>query len=155
MHYRTKQDISNAFINKSIIGNAIIPVIKYLDLGKNSEKGGKEMSGMTEYAKRHILFFYKIIILIPTTIFSIYLILLLNYQNQYFVLLHALKSASRLIGAEKLATLAERLEEAGNEGNIELIHEKTEKMLSMYILFFHFFLCKHMYFFLRQPLFYF
>ena len=46
MHYRKKQDISNAFINKSIIGNAIIPVIKYLDLGKNSEKGGKEMSGM-------------------------------------------------------------------------------------------------------------
>ncbi len=50
----------------------------------------------------------------------------------YTIEVHALKSASRLIGAEKLATLAERLEEAGNEGNIELIHEKTEKMLLMY-----------------------
>ena len=45
---------------------------------------------------------------------------------------HALKSASRQIGATELSILAERLEKAGNEKNLGPIIEDTEGMLRMY-----------------------
>lgn len=54
---------------------------------------------------------------------------------EYTIEVHALKSASRLIGAEELAKQAEALEAAGHEGNLEMIHEKTGEMLSMYLKF--------------------
>ncbi len=51
----------------------------------------------------------------------------------YTVKVHALKSSARIIGAEKLSKLAEELEEAGKEGKTEIIRERTEKLLSMYM----------------------
>ncbi len=56
-----------------------------------------------------------------------------NNIEAYTVEVHALKSASRLIGAEKLAKLAELLEFAGHEGNEALIHERTEELLEKYL----------------------
>ena len=50
----------------------------------------------------------------------------------YTIEVHALKSASRQIGALELADLAERMEKAGNEKNAELIHECTPKLLEQY-----------------------
>ncbi|MDE6314500.1 MAG: response regulator [Lachnospiraceae bacterium] len=51
----------------------------------------------------------------------------------YTVEVHALKSASRQIGAEELAKKAERLEKAGNEKDGIFIHEHTADMLQQYI----------------------
>ncbi len=52
--------------------------------------------------------------------------------HPYTVDVHSLKSTSRQIGAMELADIAAELEKAGNEGNIELIKEKTMPMLAMY-----------------------
>ena len=52
--------------------------------------------------------------------------------HPYTVEVHALKSASRQIGAMELADTAAELEQAGNEGNTALIHEKTMPMLEVY-----------------------
>ena len=54
-----------------------------------------------------------------------------NWRN-YTIEVHALKSASRQIGANELADLAMQLEDAGNAGNIELIRKETARLLSMY-----------------------
>lgn len=50
----------------------------------------------------------------------------------YTIEVHALKSASRQIGATVLADKAERMELAGNGHNGELIHECTDEMLAQY-----------------------
>ncbi len=50
----------------------------------------------------------------------------------YTIEVHALKSASRQIGAISLANKAERMEMAGNGQNGELIHECTDEMLAQY-----------------------
>ena len=50
----------------------------------------------------------------------------------YTIKVHALKSGSRQIGGYELGDMAERLEHAGNEQNVELIHEKTEELLGAY-----------------------
>ena len=50
--------------------------------------------------------------------------------REYTIEVHSLKSSSRQIGADELADLAASLEAAGNSGNIALIDEKTEQMLS-------------------------
>lgn len=55
-----------------------------------------------------------------------------DWKN-YTIEVHALKSASRQIGALELADTAERMEHAGNEGNALLIHEQTPKMLQKYL----------------------
>lgn len=47
--------------------------------------------------------------------------------------MHALKSSSRQIGAMELASIAERMEVAGNTGETELIKEVTPRMLEKYI----------------------
>ena len=52
--------------------------------------------------------------------------------HAYTVEVHALKSASRQIGAMELADTAAELEQAGNEGNTALIREKTMPMLEVY-----------------------
>ncbi len=52
--------------------------------------------------------------------------------KEYTIEVHALKSSSRQIGAEELSELAARLEQAGNDKNIDLIQEKTETLLSDY-----------------------
>lgn len=55
--------------------------------------------------------------------------------RDYTIEVHSLKSTSRQIGANLLADLAAEMEKAGNEGNIDLINEKTDRMLSEYIKF--------------------
>ncbi len=53
--------------------------------------------------------------------------------KNYTIEVHALKSASRQIGATHLADTAARLEQAGNEDDLALIHEMTPKMLELYL----------------------
>ena len=53
-------------------------------------------------------------------------------RKAYTVEVHALKSASRQIGAMRLADLAERLEAAGNAGDDRLIDEQTGALLEKY-----------------------
>ena len=53
--------------------------------------------------------------------------------SDYTVEVHALKSASRQIGALALADEAEAMEEAGNNRNVALIHERTDGMLEKYL----------------------
>lgn len=54
-----------------------------------------------------------------------------DWRN-YTVEVHALKSASRQIGATELADLAAQLEEAGNRADEALINEKTAGLLEQY-----------------------
>lgn len=53
--------------------------------------------------------------------------------NNYTIEVHALKSASRQIGATKLADLAACMEHAGNQKNAGVIHEKTPELLRQYL----------------------
>ena len=50
----------------------------------------------------------------------------------YTTEVHSLKSSSANIGAAEISALAKELEFAGKDKNIELIEEKTDKLLSMY-----------------------
>lgn len=50
----------------------------------------------------------------------------------YTIEVHALKSSSKQIGAMELSNMAAELEKAGNENDLELIHEKTDAMLNKY-----------------------
>lgn len=52
--------------------------------------------------------------------------------KEYTVEVHALKSASRQIGALELAQVAEQMEAAGNAENAALIHKITPGMLEEY-----------------------
>ena len=54
-----------------------------------------------------------------------------NYQ-EYTTRVHALKSSSRIIGAETIGSLAEQMEKAGNAGDSALIEERTPGLLAMY-----------------------
>lgn len=58
------------------------------------------------------------------------------YENgdieNYTTKVHALKSASRIVGLKDLGSLSEELEKAGNEANTELIKLKTNELLSDY-----------------------
>lgn len=54
-----------------------------------------------------------------------------DYRN-YTVLVHALKSSARLIGAMPLSEAAAYLEQCGNDENAEEIREKTPALLSLY-----------------------
>lgn len=54
-----------------------------------------------------------------------------DYEN-YTIKVHALKSSGNLIGAEKLRDRSKEMEDAGNAGDIELIHEKTEPLLEYF-----------------------
>lgn len=53
--------------------------------------------------------------------------------REYTVEVHALKSASRQVGAMELAQLAEHMEAAGNAEDALLIHQTTPAMLEQYI----------------------
>lgn len=53
--------------------------------------------------------------------------------RDYTIEVHALKSTSRQIGAVHISELAAEMEKAGNDGNIELINEKTGTMLEEYM----------------------
>lgn len=54
-----------------------------------------------------------------------------DWEN-YTIKVHALKSTSRLVGETEIADLAEKLEHAGENGDIGFIHENNEELLSMY-----------------------
>ena len=54
-----------------------------------------------------------------------------DFEN-YTVKVHALKSAARIIGADKLSELAMELEEAGKNKDIEFIRENTNVLLDRY-----------------------
>lgn len=58
------------------------------------------------------------------------------YDNEdwsdYTIKVHALKSSSRQIGALVLGDMAEELENAGKDSNIELIHNKTMNVLNAF-----------------------
>ena len=51
----------------------------------------------------------------------------------YTIEVHALKSASRQIGAMELSLMAANLEKAGKEGDIQMIKDQTDDMLQKYI----------------------
>ena len=52
--------------------------------------------------------------------------------KNYTILVHSLKSTSRIVGASALSELAFQLEMAGKEANDSLIAEKTPGLLEMY-----------------------
>ena len=54
-----------------------------------------------------------------------------DWKN-YTIEVHALKSASRQIGANELSALAADMEKAGNAGNAQLIHQYTGSLLDQY-----------------------
>lgn len=54
-----------------------------------------------------------------------------DYEN-YRILVHALKSTSRTIGADDMSEEARKLEMAARENNIKYIEENTERALLMY-----------------------
>lgn len=53
--------------------------------------------------------------------------------KKYTVEVHALKSASKQIGAMQLSALAADLEQAGNMQNVEMIHQYTDSLLEQYL----------------------
>lgn len=57
--------------------------------------------------------------------------------KNYTIEVHALKSASRQIGAMELSALAADMEKAGNAGNTQLIHQYTGSMLEQYLHYDH------------------
>ena len=57
-----------------------------------------------------------------------------DFKN-YTIEVHALKSASKQIGALKLSALAADMEKAGNEKNAALIHQYTDSLLEQYLRF--------------------
>lgn len=65
------------------------------------------------------------------------MVLIENLEQQedwhgYTIEVHALKSASRQIGANTLSDLAASLEQAGNAGNADMIHAQTPDLLKQY-----------------------
>lgn len=54
-----------------------------------------------------------------------------DWKN-YAILVHSLKSTSKMLGAKELSEVAEFLERAANEGNAEAIAERHEGMMAQY-----------------------
>lgn len=52
--------------------------------------------------------------------------------SEYVIEVHALKSASRLIGANELSSMAERMELCGKKGEWDIIHSETHGLLTLY-----------------------
>ena len=50
--------------------------------------------------------------------------------QMYTIKVHALKSSARIVGAMELSRLAEQLEEAGKQENLDEIHAHTEELLT-------------------------
>ena len=58
-----------------------------------------------------------------------------NDIRLYTVKVHALKTSARIVGANELSVLAEKLEEAGKNENLAFINENNERLLSDYRIF--------------------
>ena len=54
--------------------------------------------------------------------------------HRYSILVHALKSTAKMIGAAELSEKAKALEFAAKEGNLSFIHENHEEMKNAYLL---------------------
>jgi CheY-like chemotaxis protein len=54
-----------------------------------------------------------------------------DWEN-FTIKVHALKSTSRLIGEDEIGDLAEKLEKAGDDGDLDFIHASTRTLLAMY-----------------------
>ena len=54
-----------------------------------------------------------------------------DYQN-YTIFVHALKSTSKMIGANDLSETAKQMEQAGKDGNVDFIKSGYENMMKMY-----------------------
>ena len=52
--------------------------------------------------------------------------------ENYTIKVHALKSSARIIGANDLSAMAMELENAGKEGNLELIDKNTDALIARY-----------------------
>ena len=52
--------------------------------------------------------------------------------NNYTIIVHAVKSTSKTIGAAELSEMAQRLEAAANEGNAEVIRQNHNAMMDKY-----------------------
>jgi CheY-like chemotaxis protein len=52
--------------------------------------------------------------------------------KSYTILVHALKSSARIIGAKKLSLLAEKLEKAAKENDVDFMEKNTEQLLILY-----------------------
>ncbi|MBE5969978.1 MAG: response regulator [Lachnospiraceae bacterium] len=67
---------------------------------------------------------------------SLYKTILNSYENgdieNYTIKVHALKSSSKIIGANMISELAKELEDAGNEGNTAFIKKHTDELLTYY-----------------------
>ena len=55
-----------------------------------------------------------------------------NDIKLFTIKVHALKSSARIVGALGLSSLAEKLEKAGNDGDMDFIHGNAEKLLEEY-----------------------
>ena len=55
-------------------------------------------------------------------------------MNSYAILVHAIKSTSATIGAMNVSDLAEKLEHAADEGNIDVVRNEHDKMTGAYDL---------------------
>lgn len=54
-----------------------------------------------------------------------------DYRN-YTIFVHALKSTSKMIGANELSETAKQMEQAGKDGNVDFIKSGYENMMKMY-----------------------
>ncbi len=92
----------------------------------NVEDGIRVSGGVTSYIDALGTFF--------DTIDSSTEIIKNSYENKdikmYTVKVHALKSSAKIIGANDLATFAEKLELAGNAEDMDTINENTDKLLA-------------------------
>ncbi|MCR5325097.1 MAG: response regulator [Lachnospiraceae bacterium] len=52
--------------------------------------------------------------------------------KNYTIKVHALKSSARIVGASELSEMAKRLEDAGNDNNVDYINDNTEELLKKY-----------------------
>ena len=52
--------------------------------------------------------------------------------DSYVTLVHSLKSTSRAVGAEDIAGLALALEQAGKNGDMDMIYKRTPELLERY-----------------------
>ncbi len=59
-------------------------------------------------------------------------IMIIGDIDLYTIKVHALKSTARIMGARELSLLAEELEKAGNENDLDKITAETGRLLEMY-----------------------
>ncbi|MCR4611603.1 MAG: response regulator [Lachnospiraceae bacterium] len=101
--------------------------------GLNVDEGIKNSGGVTNY-----IFSLKMFLdMIDENTEVISKSYVENNIRMYTIKVHALKSNARIIGAEKLSELAEKLEIAGNEHDKKFIDDNNQKLLVEYVAYKH------------------